>query len=77
VTNNRNKYSVINYLSVVFVWLWRLSREWRGWGLAPSPVYHNKYSVINYRVKVYNRSGAGNQPFCNLIAISKDAIIDI
>jgi len=29
------------------------------------------------RVKVYNRSGAGNQPFCNLIAISKDAIIDI
>jgi len=28
-------------------------------------------------VKVYNRSGAGNQPFCNLIAITKDPIIDI
>jgi len=25
-------------------------------------------------VKVYNRSGAGSQPFCNLIAITKDAI---
>jgi len=23
---------------------------------------------------VYNRSGAGNQPFCDLIAITKDAI---
>jgi len=28
-------------------------------------------------VKVYNKFGAGNQPFCNLIAITKDAIIDI
>jgi len=25
-------------------------------------------------VKVYNRPGARNQPFCNLIAIIKDAI---
>jgi len=25
-------------------------------------------------VTVYNRNGAGNQPFCNLIAITKDAI---
>ena len=35
------------------------------------------YNVKEKQVKVYNRSGAGNQPFCNLIAISKDAIIDI
>jgi len=25
-------------------------------------------------VKVYNRSGAGNQPFCDLIVITKDAV---
>ena len=37
----------------------------------------DKNVSILYWVKVYNRSGAGNQPFCNLIAISKDAIIDI
>ena len=33
--------------------------------------------VLETSVKVYNRSGAGNQPFCDLIAIIKDAIIDI
>jgi len=31
--------------------------------------------TIVFRVKVYNRSGAGNQPFCDLIVITKDAII--
>jgi len=31
-------------------------------------------TVNHALVKVYNRSGAGNQPFCDLIAITKDSI---